>query len=223
MSTQEWHLRQLIEVTQPYQSQRFMVLVDGQALTTARGAKRLFQVRERALQAGRREARRRWLEVPYEQNTTPPANCPQCGAALAHIVGGSVHAVVCPGCEPERLAELEDELPELAAATEEPEQPAPVLDFRPETYVAPSTNGKYVINVVYEGRPIGHTAERYTKTQFLPYFHPRAPAKGEPVCTFLQRGLQPGCGTLEQAIARCQEHAADEQLAHAPTAPGADT
>lgn len=67
MSSQEWYFRQLIEVTNPYQSTRYIVRVDGETLLGKRGKERTFELRESAAQAGRREARRRWLHMPDEQ------------------------------------------------------------------------------------------------------------------------------------------------------------
>lgn len=96
------------------------------------------------------------------------------------------------------------------------------LEFQPENYVAHAEQGKYVISVLYKGRPIGEDPRKtYAETEFLPYFHPRMPAQGEPRCTFLVRG-DAKCTTLQQAIDRCVTHAGEQLRAAAPTAPGAD-
>lgn len=169
MSTQEWHFRQLVEVKLNLFGTRYLVLLDGLALHTARGKPRAFQSREKALKAGRREARTRWLARPEEVRQT-------------QLV---------------------------------------LLEFQPESFVAHTQHGKYVIHVAYKDRPIGDDPARtYAATEYLPYFHPRTPADGEPRCVFVQGGRR--CTTYQQALDCCVRHAAGELAAAAPTAPGAD-
>ena len=44
--------------------------------------------------------------------------CEKCGGSIAHIVGAGVRAEICPKCEPERFADLTEEV-RIADLTEE--------------------------------------------------------------------------------------------------------
>lgn len=96
----------------------------------------------------------------------------------------------------------------------------PPLDFKPESFVAHSRHGKYVIAVTYKGRPIGgrQGTKRHARTEFLAYFHAATGVAGAPSCTF----LSPEKATLGEAVQRCRDHARDLERAGAPTTPEVD-